>query len=1217
MSDFPQSPPKAWKLTPLTPKYRESDHGVYVNSITEALSNPAIRNIALSGNYGVGKSSILQEIARQNAKRVVELSLSSLSPIETASLDGSVPKHAATTTNRIQQEIVKQLLYREEPQKTPGSRFQRIERSSFWREVGIGCLTGIAIAIIFFLTGWTGKIAEELSLIANIGLWLHLFIAGVAGVMIAAMRNLFQGRIHIGQLSAGSATVTLDKKSVSYFDQYLDEIVYFFEVSGRDILIFEDIDRFDDAFIFETLRSLNALLNNSPQIEKPIRFVYAIKDSIFDQASLKKNGRGFKQDITIDDPAQAEVIRANRTKFFDLVIPVVPFITHRSARNLALQLLEEIDHQVDSNLIDLAVRYIPDMRLLKNIRNEFIVFRDRIFSGDGAQLKLSQTELFAMMLYKSTHLADFEAIRLGKSKIDQLYDISRKLVIRNVQNTERNVRVVRQKITRIDGLSQESSMLGIKLIEHVKRVAQAAGYESQNGKFQFKGNDYTENDLKHLDFWQAFLKEKSEVTLRWRSSYHYQQQTLNFSRSDLALSLNTRLEQEYWDDTHRNTQKEELEKLLKNLTSLRIADMHSLMQRSDFTIPYDEDNVELSLDTIARKLLTDGLAYELIRAGHINKNFTLYTSTFHGNRVSPSATNFIIHHVERNIMDEYFALNDADVESIMRECGKGILKETALYNIAILDYLLRKDTTSAEAIISSLIMFRKDENRFLQAYLSSGRECSKFIEYFAKATPRALLYLSAEVELDDSIRQTLINDSLRNLNDQITYQSDASLGAYLKDNYSEFPVLTSEPVTELTANRIASLFVEKAIQITLLEPLSQTVRKAFISLDAYEINLDNLYTVLGRDASLALDNVYAENEGMYRYLIGNLDEYIAATNDISKTVESESFFITVIEDAIASDGDQISELIKRASEACNIKNLEDVSESVWPLLAQHNRFPATFKNVSDYINAIGSIDTHLGIVLTTADKISEHKTNEESDKATLAKQVLTSRTALPSPTSRVALVVSLELENYLNAEELPVEKGELYALLIEHNVIEDNANSYTRLLETDWPTRERVVEISKKFSSYVTPILLKIDLADFLSSQKVSLTVKQTVVQRADEFFEEANRTALHTLGKFVIQNKMHLSSKMISKLATSGVSTQDIVFLLAPHLHELPSEELFNILRQLGEPYSKLTEFGNDHPKISNTQENKALLDTLKAHDVVSSYNIDKDMIRVYKKHK
>jgi len=63
------------------------------------------------------------------------------------------------------------------------------------------------------------------------------------------------------------------------------------------------------------------------------------------------------------------------------MIPVVPFITHQSARNLTTQLLRNVRHSIDPELIDLASRFVPDMRLLKNVRNEFLVFRDRIFSS--------------------------------------------------------------------------------------------------------------------------------------------------------------------------------------------------------------------------------------------------------------------------------------------------------------------------------------------------------------------------------------------------------------------------------------------------------------------------------------------------------------------------------------------------------------------------------------------------------------------------------------------------------------------------------------------------------------------------------------------------------------------------------------------------------------------------------------------------------------------
>lgn len=102
-------------LVSLTPEYIEEEHGGYVREISNALDNPKIRNIALSGNYGVGKSSILQKVAELQKENVVELSLSTLAPYDEDGLDNSVPKQATTTTNRIQQEIVKQLLYRAEP----------------------------------------------------------------------------------------------------------------------------------------------------------------------------------------------------------------------------------------------------------------------------------------------------------------------------------------------------------------------------------------------------------------------------------------------------------------------------------------------------------------------------------------------------------------------------------------------------------------------------------------------------------------------------------------------------------------------------------------------------------------------------------------------------------------------------------------------------------------------------------------------------------------------------------------------------------------------------------------------------------------------------------------------------------------------------------------------------------------------------------------------
>ena len=58
-------------LSPLTPQYLEAEHAVYVSALERALENTDVRNIALSGSYGVGKSSILRQLTtRLQAERL-------------------------------------------------------------------------------------------------------------------------------------------------------------------------------------------------------------------------------------------------------------------------------------------------------------------------------------------------------------------------------------------------------------------------------------------------------------------------------------------------------------------------------------------------------------------------------------------------------------------------------------------------------------------------------------------------------------------------------------------------------------------------------------------------------------------------------------------------------------------------------------------------------------------------------------------------------------------------------------------------------------------------------------------------------------------------------------------------------------------------------------------------------------------------------------------
>lgn len=1213
MTEKTPAVPADWDLLPLTPKYDEAAHGPYVAAITKALKNPKIKNVALSGNYGVGKSSILLQVAELESGRVVELSLSTLAPVEAPDPDHkALPPQATTPTNRIQQEIVKQLLYREEPNKAPGSRFRRIERFQWRRELGLAAIVGFAVAVLFLIVGWGATITATLKPVIDLALWIYPIVWLAASGVVFALRSLLQGRVHIKAFSAGPAAVTLDEHSVSYFDQYLDEIVYFFETSERDIVIFEDIDRFNDSHIFETLRSLNTLLNASPQLDgRTIRFVYAIKDSIFDRIGLESEGRKDATAVEFDDPAMAEAVRANRTKFFDLVIPVVPFITHRSARNLASQLLDGLDNKVSPDLIDLAGRYVPDMRLLKNVRNEFVVFRDRIFSGDGSELDLRETDLFAMMLYKSTHLGDFEAIRLGKSNLDLLYAAQRKLVAENIPRLESEIRTTQRQLSRVGKVTDRSAQMGARLLAHIERTIAAAGFHTQNPQYSLGRTVKTTDQLKTADFWRELTAEGDAAKVGWRSNYSGQ--SLTFTRQHLVDELGDSLDASTWEEADRDDLNATLKRQQEQLAFLRKADMGETIKRPEFTVDYD--GTVQPFESVAERLLTRGLAFQLVRAGYINRNFTLYTSTFHGNRVSPAATNFIIHHVEQNAMDAHFKLSGDDVEAVVRERGVSALADPALFNIAILDHLLATNVTRADVMVASLARNTTGSAEFLQAYLTGGAATDLLVERLARKSANVLHYLITETDLDDATRLHLVSHTLANLMPGMKYYTDADCGRYLLDNYAAMPALTSDALSAQAAARIAIVFGMTPIKLPDLEPLTQSARSAFVARNIYMITRANLISALGEGSSLALDDIRERNDDVYKYVLTDLGAYIAAL-DGEETNRSADGFLTTIEDALEHPADRLDEVIVGASAESRILDLEDASETAWPALARSNRFPATFANVVRFIRSVGSVDEDLVVVLKHARAISDIDAAPEQNKVDLAIAILAARPVLHS-TYRVPLVKSLALAEPLSVAAIAAEATPLFALLVKNNLIPDDEATYAHIKHIGWEWREQFIEASRAFRTYMTPEIVGNDLRSLLTSSTVAKSIKLVTLERAQDYASASDAVGRRELARFAIANNAELPVGVVEMVAADRGDAGTVVTLLQPHLDTLDDERLFALLRTVGGPYAQLTAVGRDRPAVQETAANQALLRSLTGRGIVSTPEKKGTTLVVHKKHK
>lgn len=1255
----------ALELLPLTPHYEEANHEVYLKAIEAALTGDnrnAIKNIALTGSYGVGKSSILQKVVEAHSDHVVQVSLSTLGFSDEGGTSGNSTSGAHSQTNRIQKEIVKQLLYREHPDKTPGSRFRRIGRFGKWRGLRISVLAALPLILFFYLTGWMSRLAEPVDSYWNPGFWINVALVAVLAVLVTGfffvVGTTFHNRLHIQSLNTGYATISLTGDNATYFDQYLDEIVYFFEVTKSDIVIFEDIDRFKDPHIFETLRALNSLLNGAKQLNKKqlnnrsIRFIYAIRDSILDQLGTKGARQVNKKQLTNqsirfiyairdsifdqlgaeatsasgavaesrqNDAASAELARANRTKFFDLVIPVVPFITHRSARDLMTSEMKKIEPKISKDLIDLVAPHVADMRLVKNIRNEYAVFRQKILLGEGSIPGLAEDKLFAMMLYKSTHLSDFEQIKFGESKLDRLYSDSRKLISENIDDLNAEANTCRQLIETLDSVDSRSEKLGNNLLEYIDRLSRhLESRANAPPSITFRDITQTDDDLRSVDFWQEFAEAENTLDLTFSIRDPYGQPSplkLVISHADASAALRDPLSPSDWQRNDRASLEARLNEALEVRNTLKCAGMLELMRDESFTLSTGEGK-SMTFRQLAAAHLESKLAMQLVENGYINRDFTLYTSTYYGERVSIEAMNFLIHHVDPNVADAHFPLTADEVQVVLREREESVLRERGMFNIDILDHLIEANDARADTIVQQLTTVGDEGKSFLKTYLSNGIQQEALVQKLAERWPPTFHLIVSEGEMDGPNREKLIDVALGNMNDGINYMVDEETRAYFEDHYSKLPVFTSCTTSEVTASLVSGLLSSMGTRIASLAYLGPEVRKAVISASVYTVSRDNLVTALEGSHNLALDSIFVKNRIVYEYVLDHLPEYFAALQEMQPeppTIEAPEAFTSIIDDVLEKAAGALPRVLAGAAPQCQVARLTNVSEDAWPALATYLRFPATFENVKAYIDHTGNLDKALAHRLDAAKVINTPSGTEEADKEQLAGTLLSASGLLPDPKLRVDLVVSLDLESYLPATSVRPEPRHLIGLLMRDGIIEDDAGSFALTLETDWDTREFAISQSKQFSSYMTiDEVPGGDVAPLMESTRVPDNVKSELLSRVDEFVPNNDPKALKVIAKYAASKNIRPPIELVTRMASAQVDSQLVLSALEPIISEVSESQLVEILQCMGGIYETISEPNGKRPKLQHTTANLALAKRLKDLSIVSSLKVSGDRIEV-----
>ena len=704
---------KQVSLTPaLLNRDSESDKKQYrsVLNLARKLEEKDILNIALTGPYGSGKSSILRSLKKDYCKyKYLSISLATLkSPLD----DKKNKIDIDTMNNRIEYSILQQLIYKEKQETLYNSRLKRIYHKSTWAQYALSfAIIFYAVALIIVFEPSFLKVEWICNRLSNpvLNKWSDIFALSyifIATIIFAqkTIKSLSNSKLNKLNLKNGEIELKENKEDTSVFNKHMDEIVYFFEVTNYNVVIIEDLDRFNNTDIFLKLREVNQLLNQSNSVGRKVTFIYAVKDDMF-----------FDEE---------------RTKFFDYITTVIPII---NSSNSADKLKEELEIKGFSDLnvevIESLAFFIDDMRLLKNIVNEYAQYREKLDE------KLDQNKLLAMIVYKNYYPKDFADLHKGKGVLyDCLHKKSELLIERNRQIDER-IGVITKKLQSLETTHamQEKELRLIYIEGYRKKLSKQ--YKSNVFSFFVENNFIPLEDIAENE--TLFNSLISQPSIRYqyfkgcqintyyghvRSCYDTSEDSCNVQFSQIEEIVNS-------DFTYHERLEALREGEKKYREQIKILE---LSRNNHYATPIHELLLDIDMQThkIFSELKVSKMLEAFLKEGLINEDYFDYISFFFGKSINKHDHDFILELKLRHSLPYDYHIDKIElcVKNIPDKC----YNDVSILNIQVVDCIcqhLEEETNNSKLHSIAQVVKNNKKWDFLIDFYKSVEDSSPLFNH--------------------------------------------------------------------------------------------------------------------------------------------------------------------------------------------------------------------------------------------------------------------------------------------------------------------------------------------------------------------------------------------------------------------------------------------------------------------------------------------------------
>ncbi len=1157
----------------------EKEDNVYSQLLWEAICDKDVQNIAVTGPYGSGKSSVISAFQKRHPEyKYLNLSLANFQEqkdIPNSQKISASEKLSVEESQLIEASILQQMFYQVKRERIPDSRFKRINRLS-----GRTCLLWTLFVCFWFLSlfvvkkvDWINYAWQSIDVVNVVA--LLFFIGGIIIVLRYVIRLV--NRSHFKAFKVEKCGMEISGGTeVSILNRHLDEILYYFEVTKFNIVIIEDLDRFERCSIFTKLRELNALINKSEDINRRVVFIYAIKDDMFKDKE--------------------------RTKFFDYILPIIPYINKSNSAGKFIQLFEKAGflEEMEKTFLEEISSFIDDMRLLNNIFNEYEVYRNEL------SRIINNNKLLAIIVYKNTCPQDFSDLHFGNSVINRIFDQREKIIEKKKEEIHKKIDDLKEQLQR----AKEEHLVNEKELRMLILGGLEIKYPSIN-QIYYKSTPIKREQLLEAETFELLingeLKQNIGITGRYESiSFSEIEKCISsdFSYKKRLTNLQNRLK------VYSGNIKSQIEKYTQEIIYL-----------SGCTYAELADEITLNEEKREVKVNEKLLRFLLIN-GYIDEDYNYYISFFHPGDITPEDWEFIGGLKSGNEKPYTYRLFER--ESIVKKLSLSDFSRKGIINLDLLEFLLSNKREYTE---KTNVFFRqlraKEQLPFINEFVSRGKYAEELIDWLCQNWTEFWKYLLSDGNLPEK-KEKEYWITMFNLVDEESINKQnwgGEMTVYINQLTDFFGLIQRVNDQDKLCNLIDSLNV--SIE-EMDEPTNEKVYRHLLKGRHYAINFHNISLILHREVpDITEDDIKTRNYttiinsgcvDLTEYIKADINSYVEKINletDACSNESEENFVLLLNDDTLKIENKRL--LIERYCRV--IKDFNEIGDkTLWTLLLQRGLVEKTWEDVSvywkhygldgaliDFLNKKGIMDS---LIETDSDGLTEEFVMEfvGNDKINYN----TFKTYLDSDCPKYIPTDIAEM----------AENKVLY--LIENNMFDMNVDNYEILKDSFTEisfaliknNREEYLAEYKEYELSDTDLIKVLKSSDIENADKIKI-IKQLDIQKAENNLNLCKAIAA-ILAAYSEWDE--IDEDLIEIILQKEIPLKDKVMIIVHWIKnsEIKEDTLEVYLNLLGSPYSELYKL-REEKELDMTFFNEKLIECLKAKKIVRKYNLGNGQFKVF----